>query len=354
MNFEKIRNAFLPKAGAALITSEVNRLYFTRFPATDGYLLITGDEVILFADSRYIEAAQRHARGCDRILLYKGMEDSIKPLLEQKGIKTLEAESDRLTVSELRCLKEKTGTEVISDGGLDKAVDSLRAVKDAGEIALIKQAQKIAEDAFEHILGFISTDKTEKEIALELDYYMLSHGAEGISFETIAVSGANSSLPHGVPSDKKIEKGDFITMDFGAVVGGYHSDMTRTVAVGFVSGEQKKVYDTVLAAQQAGFTRLMPGVTGREADAAARSVIADAGYGQCFGHSLGHGVGVEIHEKPNLSPKSEAVLEKGNVVTNEPGIYIPGAFGVRIEDMALITGDGYENLTSCEKKLIIL
>ncbi|MCQ2463096.1 MAG: aminopeptidase P family protein [Clostridia bacterium] len=354
MNYEKIRSAFLPKADAAIITSEVNRQYFTRFPATDGYLLITADEVLLFADSRYIEAAQRSAKNCDRILLYKGIEESLKPVLEQKGIKSLEAESDRLTVSELRSLREKTGVDIVSEGGLDKAVDALRAVKDEEEISLIKQAQKIAENAFSHILGFISTDRTEKEIALELDYYMLSHGADGISFETIAVSGANSSLPHGVPSDKKIENGDFITMDFGAVVGGYHSDMTRTVAVGSVSEEQKRVYDTVLAAQHAGFSRLMPGVCARDADAAARDVISQAGYGQYFGHSLGHGVGVEIHEKPNLSPKSAAVLEKGNVVTNEPGIYIPGSFGVRIEDMALITEDGYENLTCCEKKLIIL
>ena len=183
---------------------------------------------------------------------------------------------------------------------------------------------------------------------------MLKNGAEAVSFETIAVSGKNSSMPHGVPTDKKIENGDFITMDFGAVYNGYHSDMTRTVIVGKPTEKQKEVYETVLKAQKSALEVLKNGVTGFDADKVARDIIENAGYKENFGHGTGHGVGIEIHESPNLSPYSKATLETGNVVTVEPGIYIPDEFGVRIEDMALITEDGYINLTSCEKELIIL
>ena len=196
--------------------------------------------------------------------------------------------------------------------------------------------------------------KTEKEIALELDYFMLRNGADALSFETIAVSGKNSSMPHGVPTDKKIEKGDFITMDYGAVCDFYHSDMTRTVAVGEVTSKQAEVYETVLKAQEEAFRVMKAGMVCKDVDKAARDVIVNAGYGEYFGHGLGHGVGVEIHELPSLNPTSDAVLREGHIVTNEPGIYLPGEFGVRIEDMALITADGYENLTVCEKKLIVL
>jgi Xaa-Pro aminopeptidase len=183
---------------------------------------------------------------------------------------------------------------------------------------------------------------------------MLKNGADALSFDTIAVSGKNSSMPHGVPTDKKIEKGDFITMDYGAVCDFYHSDMTRTVAVGEVSGKQIEVYETVLKAQEEAFKVMKAGVPCKAVDKAARDIIVNKGYGDFFGHGLGHGVGVEIHELPSLNPSSSAILEVGNIVTNEPGIYLPGQFGVRIEDMALITEDGYENLTLSEKKLIIL
>ena len=205
-----------------------------------------------------------------------------------------------------------------------------------------------------HILNFIKVGVTEKEIALELDFYMLRHGGEGLSFETIAVSGANSSMPHGVPSNKKIENGDFITMDFGTIINGYHSDMTRTVAVGFATDEMKNVYDTVLKAQQNCLDSIKAGISCKDGDEFARSVIRNANYGQFFTHSTGHGVGVEIHEFPNLSPASDSILQVGNIVTVEPGIYIPEKFGVRIEDMGLITENGCRNLTNASKELIIL
>ena len=241
-----------------------------------------------------------------------------------------------------------------ADGAVDRAITSLRMIKSADEIALMKSAQEIAERAFTHILDFIKPGVTEREVSLELDYFMLRSGAEALSFETIAVSGVNSSMPHGVPSDKKIENGDFVTMDYGAVCGGYHSDMTRTVAVGNVSAEQKKVYDTVLKAQLAALEAMRPGVRCADADRAARDVIEAAGYGEFFGHGTGHGVGIEIHEEPRVSPTAVDILETGNVVTDEPGIYLPGQFGVRIEDMVLITENGFENLTKAPKELIVL
>ena len=237
---------------------------------------------------------------------------------------------------------------------LENTINQLRSVKTSDEIESIKKAQAIAEEAFNHILTFIKPGVTEKQIALELDFYMLSHGAEALSFETIAVTGEKTSMPHGVPDDVIVKEGDLVTMDFGAVYKGYHSDMTRTVAVGKASDEQKKIYDVVLSAQKNALSVLKKGLPCAEADKAARSIIEEAGYGEYFGHGTGHGVGVEIHEGPNLSPRSTQKLQAGNVVTVEPGIYIPEKFGVRIEDMALITEKGYENLTSSPKELIIL
>lgn len=339
---------------AVIITSPENRRYFTGFNSSDGFLVITENEATFFTDSRYIEAAQNQIQVCKSMLL-KRVSETIVPYLKEKGIENIVLETERLTVAELNSLKKAFDfCFVEASEKLDEIINKLRAVKTKEEIVSIKKAQRIAEDAFEHILKFIKIGVTEKEIALELDFYMLSHGAEAVSFETIAVSGKNSSMPHGVPTDKKIENGDFITMDFGAVYNGYHSDMTRTVIVGEPSEKQKEIYETVLKAQKEALNVLKNGVTGVEADKAARDVIEEKGYKENFGHGTGHGVGVEIHESPNLSPYSKATLETGNVVTVEPGIYIPDEFGVRIEDMALITDDGFINLTNCEKELIIL
>ena len=213
----------------------------------------------------------------------------------------------------------------------------------------------LTEDGFAHILDYIRPGRTERDVALELEFYIRRQGAEAAAFDFIVVSGANTSLPHGVPTEKPIGSGEFVTMDFGAVVEGYHSDMTRTVAVGAVSEEQERVYDIVLQAQLAALSVLKPGLPCLKGDAAARDVIAAAGFGDCFGHGTGHGVGVEIHEQPRLSPSARGQeLQAGNVVTVEPGIYIEGKFGVRIEDMAAITESGCENLTKSPKTLIRL
>ncbi|MBQ3518097.1 MAG: aminopeptidase P family protein [Clostridia bacterium] len=340
---------------AALIFSEVNRRYYTDFPSSDGCLLVCADGFFRFwTDSRYTEAAGKVITACD-VCDSTDLAKQLNEIFKEKNIKKVSIEADRMTVAEYKkWCKDLPDVTLDDSDALTKLIEEQRMVKSEEEISLILAAQKIAEDAFDYILGEIKVGKTEKEIQLALDYYMLSHGAEALSFETICVSGANSSMPHGVPTDKKIESGDFLTMDYGAVVNGYHSDMTRTVFVGTPTEEQKEVYNTVLAAQLASLEALKDGVTGKDADKAGRDIIEAAGYGKNFGHGTGHGVGIEIHEEPRVSPKSPHTLHTGHVVTVEPGIYLPGKFGVRIEDMAVITENGCRNLTTCPKELICL
>ena len=338
---------------AILIYSPENRRYFTGFPSSDGYLFITKNEAVLFTDSRYIEAAEKSASCEARQVTRASIE--IKNYIKEKNILKIYTERERLTVSMADFFKTAfLPCRATPSKRLEKKIDEIRMVKTPEEIECIKKAQSIAEAAFEHILTFIKPGVTEKQISLELDFYMLSHGAEALSFETIAVVGKKTSMPHGVPDDNVVEIGDLVTMDFGAVYKGYHSDMTRTIAVGEASAEQKKVYEIVLQAQLNALEILGKGVSCKDADSAARSVIADAGYGEYFGHGTGHGVGIEIHEQPNVSMRNESPLQEGNVITIEPGIYLPGKFGVRIEDMAVITENGYENLTKTPKELIIL
>ena len=338
----------------ALIISPENRKYFTGFESSDGFLIASENRAVFITDGRYIEAAEKQISNCEVKLLGKTY-PQIAEILKEMNCNRLLVESTRMTVSTYNSLKGVLKKIPVStDTTLDTIINTLRSVKTEFEVENIIKAQRIAEDAFNHILNFIKVGVTEKEIALELDFYMLRHGGEGLSFETIAVSGANSSMPHGVPSNKKIENGDFITMDFGTIINGYHSDMTRTVAVGFATDEMKNVYDTVLKAQQNCLDNIKAGISCKDGDEFARSVIRNAGLGQFFTHSTGHGVGVEIHEFPNLSPASDSVLQVGDIVTVEPGIYIPENFGVRIEDMALITENGCRNLTNAKKDLIIL
>lgn len=342
------------QAGEAfLIVSPANRFYFTDFESSDGFLLISKEKTVFLTDGRYIEAAEQKAKNCDEISLLKKADEDLTSLAASLGVNKIYTEAENLTVAEFSRLSEMFDFEV-SPRKTDDAVADLRRCKLDYEKQRVVAAQRIAEKAFEHIVTFIKPGVSEKDIRLELEFFMLKNGADGLSFETIAISGANTSMPHGVPTDKKVENGDFITMDYGALYRGYHSDMTRTVAVGSVTDKMAQVYNTVLAAQQACFDVLRPGLPCKDADRAARDVIENAGYGRYFTHSTGHGVGVDIHEAPALSTRSDAVLRPGDIVTDEPGIYIPGEFGVRIEDMAFITETGYENLTNCEKSLIIL
>lgn len=342
-------------ADAALIFSDINILYYTGFALTDSCLAVTADSAILFTDSRYTEAAGKKI-GDENVINWTGRGvEALLDFFSSHNVKTVAVESDMMTLDELSDLRKKLPDVIfVTDDSLKNATHDLRIIKDRSQLDKMIAAQRIAEEAFDYILGFIKPGMTEKEVQLALDYRMLSHGASALSFETICVAGAKSSLPHGVPGDNIIKNGDFLTMDFGATVDGWHSDMTRTVAVGSADDEMKKVYSVVLEAQLAGLEIFAPGVACSAADKAARDVIEKAGYGEYFGHSLGHGVGVEIHEAPSVGPRSENILEVGHVVTCEPGIYIPGRFGVRIEDMAFITEGGCENLTRCPKELIIL
>ena len=347
--------SYIDKNTAALIMSEENIAYFTSFHSSNGYLVVTSDKSFFLTDSRYVEAAQNKIKTCDEILLLKSMKTDLVNLIEKLGVNKIKLEADRTTVTRYNEIRDMfPSIETVCNTSLDKAINDIRITKTQYEVDCIIKAQRISEKAFEHILGFIDDSRTEKDISLELDYFMLKNGAAALSFETIAVSGKNSSLPHGVPSDKKIEKGDFITMDFGAVVDFYHSDMTRTVAFGSVSDKQIDVYNTVLDAQCKALDEIKAGKLCKDIDSVARNIIKSKGYGDYFGHGLGHGVGVEIHEKPSLNPSSEEILKAGHIVTVEPGIYLPGEFGVRIEDMVYITETGCNNLTLCDKKLIVL
>ncbi|MBR4858746.1 MAG: aminopeptidase P family protein [Clostridia bacterium] len=351
MNIKNLQLS-LENGGAYLIVSPENRRWLTGFASSDGYLLVTKTEAVFLVDSRYIEAAQKQIAVCESVLL-TSLSAQLPEYIKNFGITALYTEAQRLSVADFEEIKSISSCPCVADKA-DGVIDSLRRIKTEIEKSKILKAQAIAERAFDRILDFIKIGVTEREIALELDFFMLKNGAECVSFETIAVSGKNSSMPHGVPCDKKIEKGDFITLDFGAVVDGYHSDMTRTVAVGEVSSKQAEVYETVLSAQLKSLEALKAGVPCFDADAAARNIISNAGYGKYFGHGTGHGVGIEIHEAPRLSPKSDAILKAGDIVTVEPGIYLPDEFGVRIEDMAFITENGFENLTKSPKSLIIL
>lgn len=351
----RIKEFLKGRADAALIISEENVRYFTSFTSSNGYLLITKDKSIFMTDSRYIEAAQKTIKSCDEITEIKSVKESLAPLVKSLGIKSIAVEQSRMTLSDLELFrKEFEGVEFVTTSLLDDEINLIRAVKTEEEKEKIEKAQRIAEKAFQHILTFIKPGMTEREISLELDYTMLRAGAEALSFETIAVTGTKTSMPHGVPGDNIVNNGDFITLDFGAVFEGYHSDMTRTFAVGSVSDKQLDVYNTVLEAQIKGMEIIKAGTSCKAVDEIARNIIKSKGYGEFFGHGYGHGVGIEIHEFPRLSPKSEAVLEVGHVVTAEPGIYIPGQFGVRIEDMVMVTETGYYNFTKSEKKLIVI
>ncbi len=344
--------AILPKNTAALILSDVNRFYFSGFDASDGAVFVCDDAAYGLFDFRYIEKAREVVKDLD-VLLLSDFYNDVNALIDKHGIEEILVETDYVSVARFDALSKNLKAKISNCGELTAKITEMRAKKSREELSLIKSAQKLTDMAFSYITERIATGRTEKEIALDMEFFMRNLGSEGVSFDFIVVSGKNSSLPHGVPTDKKIEKGDFVTMDFGGVVGGYRSDMTRTVAVGSVSDEQKSVYETVLKAQRAALDFVKPGVICADVDKVARDIIYNAGYEGCFGHALGHSVGIDVHESPAFSPRCKTVLQKGTVMTVEPGIYLENKFGVRIEDMIFIE-DPIENLTNSPKELIIL
>lgn len=339
---------------AVMLTSPVARFYATDLQTSDGLVLITREAGYFFTDFRYIEAARNRLSDCTVAMTTreKPYSELLKAELEGKKIKKLGFEADTMTVSAHRLWSDKLKCGLVP---CDEAVRKLRAVKLQWEADRIATAQRIAERALEEVLdGILKPGVTERALAAELTYRMLRHGSERNSFDPIVVSGPNSSMPHGVPGDREIREGDFVTMDFGATKDGYVSDMTRTVAVGSVTEEMRVVYDIVLHAQLAGIAAAKAGVAGRDIDAAARKVIADEGYGENFGHGFGHGLGIEVHERPGAGMADDVPLPEGAVISAEPGIYLPGRFGVRIEDTIRLTAGGCENLTNARKDLVIV
>lgn len=337
---------------AMLITSEPGEFYAVGFHG-EGVALITPDKTWYYTDSRYIEAAQAQITGCEPAMPPKGesYRTVVKGLVEKLGVKKLGIEDEYLSVKTYNGWREALPCELV---GASDLLTGLRAVKDADELVAMKEAQRITDEAFTAICAFIRPGMTEQEIAARLQYEMLCRGAERMSFDPIVASGPNGSKPHAVPGPKRVEEGEFITMDFGCKFGGYCSDMTRTVALGEPSEEMIFVYDTVLKAQLAGIAAARGGVSGAEVHAAAHQVIADAGYGDYFGHGFGHSLGIEIHENPRFSPAWKGEVPAGAAVSAEPGIYLPGKFGVRIEDVIVLTADGCVDITKSPKELIIL
>lgn len=339
---------------ALLLIDARNRYYATGFHSTDGAVVVTPDKAYFITDSRYIEAAQETIGDRAEVLLCdreRPMRQCLQTILADCAVQKLGAEDGSLTYADYLRFERILGLQLIP---AQQLVMQLRQSKQPHELAYLRQAQEITDRAFADVLPLIRPGVTEREIAAELVYRMLKYGGEGNSFDPIVVTGRKTSMPHGVPGDVAVQSGDFVTMDFGCLKGGYCSDMTRTVAVGHASEEMHRVYDTVLQAQLAGIAAARAGVTGAEIDGAARGVIANAGYGPYFGHSFGHSLGLDIHESPNAAPNNDQPMPEHAVVSAEPGIYLPGRFGVRIEDVLHLTADGAEDITHSPKDLLIL
>lgn len=344
---------------ALLVTSLTNVRYLTGFSGSNGQVLLTASQAHFFSDPRYEQRALSLVEGAE-VHIYSGRlsetswqgppAEALK-LLTVSSVQRLGIEASTMSVAERDSLASvMEGTEIVATEGM---VEVLRKVKDAQEIDAIRRAVAVADRAFTEILGELQPGRKERDIALSLEMIMRNSGAEDASFEPIVGSGPLSAHIHHTPGERELAKGDLVLMDFGALVDGYCSDMTRTVVLGAATDEQREIYDLVRRAQQAGIDALGPGTSGRAVDAAARKVIEDAGFGERFAHGLGHGVGLAIHEDPRLSKTSEDVIAVGEVITVEPGVYIPGSGGVRIEDCVLVTDQGAEVLGSSPKDDLI-
>jgi len=336
---------------AAIISQKDNLRYFSGFTASEAVLFIHSNEYYIITDFRYIEQAQIQCPGF-QVIDAPGAKTAqfIKEKCSSLDVARVWFEDSDISFSTYLSYKE-----ALNPVELVPAKDTpsmLRIVKSADEVNNIRKAANLADRGFLHILDYVRPGVSEIDIALELEFYLRKNGSEGLAFPIIAASGKNGSLPHAEPSDKKLEMGDFLTLDFGCVVNGYCSDMTRTVALGEPSALLREIYDITLEAQLMALDAIKPGLTGIEIDKIARDHITSKGYGNNFGHGLGHGVGINVHEAPSLSVRGNTVLEPGMLVTVEPGIYIPGTGGVRIEDLVVVTEDGYENLVSSRKDLI--
>lgn len=348
----KLREKIILKdSDAALITKRENYMYMSGFTGTSAILYISQSKAALITDFRYTEQASRQAPDYEIVRYQSSIFDEINKLIKEENINKICFEDSDLTYVQYNEYSQKLSAGLVPSG---RMVEELRIVKDETEIDVIKKAVDIADQVFTHILGFIKPGLTEIEVAAEMEHHMRRLGAEGPSFETIVASGKRSSMPHGVASEKVIEAGDVITLDFGTIYKGYCSDMTRTIFLGKPDSQIEKIYNIVLEANLVGLEAVKSGRAGKEVDAASREFIRKAGYGDYFGHGLGHGVGLEIHEDPTLSVRGDMILQDGMVATVEPGIYIPDLGGVRIEDMVVVHGEKARILTASTKEMIVL
>lgn len=334
---------------AILVTGAVNRRYISGFTGSNGAVLLSRDGVWFATDFRYSQQAAAQCQGFTVVTLKS--DEKLSDWVAGFGFQRIGFEANVWTVDAFEALRQIERTEWIP---VQAELMKLRAVKDPEEIASVERAAAIADRAYQHILSYIKPGLTENEVALELEFFMRQAGATGLSFESIVASGERSSMPHGVASEKVIADGDLLTLDFGCVVDGYCSDMTRTLMVGKAHPDQRKLYELVLAAQLASLEAVKAGATCSEVDLAGRSIIDGAGYAEAFGHGTGHGVGLDIHEYPRVAAASDTVLEAGMVITIEPGVYLPGFGGVRIEDLVVVTENGYKLLSASPKQLIEL
>jgi len=352
-NLDKYLSLLGSEVDGLLLTSRYSRHYGAEFDIAEGVAIVTSKGSRYFTDSRYIESAEKGLKGFE-VLEINRENNYIKRIndaIADFGVTRLGFEEAYLTVAEYFHYKDKLAAELVP---FCAKINGFRDVKEEWELVLMRKAQDITDKAFAEVLPRLKVGMTELELQAELIYCLYKNGATGLAFDPIVVSGPNTSLPHGVAGERVIQEGDFVTMDFGASYNGYCSDMTRTVAVGYATEEMKKIYNTVLEAQLAGLAISKAGVIGGDVDAAARKVITDAGYGPYFGHGYGHGVGLEIHEAPSPNARNDKPMPVGAVCSAEPGIYLPGKFGVRIEDVCVFLEDGHENITHSPKNLIIV
>ena len=351
-NLDKYLSLLGEEVEGLLLTSRYSRHYGAEFDIAEGVAIVTAKGCRYFTDSRYIESAQRDLKGFEVLCVDKiGYNKLLNDAIADFGVTTLGYEEPYLSVAELMGYEKNLNAKLVP---FNEKIYAFRGVKEGWELELMRKAQDITDKAFAEVVTRLKAGMTELELQAELIYCLYKNGATGLAFDPIVVSGPNTSLPHGVAGERVIQEGEFVTMDFGASYMGYCSDMTRTVAVGFATEEMKKVYNTVLEAQLAGLAVSKAGVPGKDIDGAARKVIADAGYGEYFGHGYGHSLGLEIHEGPNPNPRNELGMPVGAVASAEPGIYLPGKFGVRIEDTCIFLEEGIEILTHSPKNLMII
>ena len=350
----KLLEAMHVGAGEAVLLHKPSNMFYISGYTGEGLVLLTARQKAIVTDFRYTEQAQRQSPGFAVYMTTRDCDQNqtVLKVLQEQAIEKVYYEDDHITVRDFRDMEQVMAG--LSFSPVNKAPEKLRELKDEAEIEKMARACKITSEAFQYILGVIKEGMTEREIARALENYMVSNGAQELAFHTIVASGENGSLPHAIPGERKVRKGDMITLDFGAKVDGYCADMTRTVALGQPSDQMRHVYDVVLTAQQMAQDALGPGKVCRDVDAVARDYIAAQGFSENFGHGLGHSVGIDIHESPRLSMLCTDITRENHVLTVEPGVYLPGIGGVRIENSCVVTKDGCYSLTTAPKELIIL